>query len=82
MSITTFSKFNMVQSNEPQQNKTIELDLMYIKIQVALEFNRPNGLFLESNLSENFKLFKQEIEIFLKRQRYTKNTCMYKWHDT
>lgn len=33
---------------------------------MALEFNRPNGLCLESNLSENFKTFKQEIEIYFK----------------
>jgi len=33
---------------------------------MALEFNRTNGLCLEGNLSENFKLFKQEIEVYFK----------------
>lgn len=33
---------------------------------MALEFNRLNNLYLESHLSEYFKLFKEETELYLK----------------
>ncbi|XP_022162181.1 uncharacterized protein K02A2.6-like [Myzus persicae] len=33
---------------------------------MSLEFNRPGGLCLEGNISENFKIFKQEILIYFK----------------
>lgn len=33
---------------------------------MALEFNKPSGLCLEGNLSENFKIFNQEIKIYFK----------------
>lgn len=33
---------------------------------MALQFNRPNCLCLKDNLSENSKMFKQEIKIYFK----------------
>lgn len=33
---------------------------------MALEFNRLNNLYLEGNLSEYFKAFKEETELYLK----------------
>jgi len=33
---------------------------------MALEFNRLNNLYLEGNLSEYFKVFKEETELYLK----------------
>jgi len=33
---------------------------------MSLEFNRPRGLCLDGNISENFKVFKQEILIYFK----------------
>ncbi|XP_050058605.1 uncharacterized protein LOC126550676 [Aphis gossypii] len=33
---------------------------------MSLEFNRPGGLCLEGNISENFKIFKQEVLIYFK----------------
>ncbi|KAF0687262.1 Uncharacterized protein FWK35_00039318 [Aphis craccivora] len=33
---------------------------------MSLEFNRPGSLCLEGNISENFKIFKQEVLIYFK----------------
>lgn len=47
---------------------------------MALEFNRPNGLCLEGNLSENFKMFKQEIEIYFKATETTPKLINKKYY--
>lgn len=48
---------------------------------MALKFNRPCSLYLEGNLSENYKTFAQEIQIYFKATKTIKKETTYKWHD-